>query len=51
MATITSYAPIANEVMKPTRNEVTVYLLAVHELISHQVIYIKGYNVKKFELM
>ena len=43
MATITSFAPIANEVMKPTWKEITDYLLAVYELISHQVLYIKGY--------
>ena len=51
MTSIASYAPIAIDIMKPTWKELTDYLLAVHELISHQVLYIKGYKVKKFELM
>ena len=51
MAAISSYTPIAIDVMKPTWKEINDYLLAVYELISHQVIYIEGYKVNKFELM
>ena len=51
MTTIASSALIAIAVMKPTWKEVTEYLWAVHKLILHQVICIKGYKITKFELM
>ena len=51
MATITTDPSIANEEMNPITNKVNDVLFALHELYSHRVMYIKGYETGKFELM
>ena len=51
MATVTTGTQTTKEVRNPTCYEIADYMLAVHELYSHRVKYIKVYDTGKFELM
>ena len=48
---VTTGTQTTNKVKNPTKNELNDYKYALHELISHSVMYIKGYETNRFELM